>query len=347
MKFSEDSGQAASFVRQAIPAMVKHNIVPNPLNYTLWYSYFSNAFPDLNKELEQAIERYGTCPQKVSENLFLQHINKLDSEGEDQLENFQHAFSHLVNNLSDSLDQTAKETTSYSAALKTNITELDNHEVDGEVGVVINELSANANAICDANDVFQNQLSAAQTEINALRSELEKSRKDANTDPLTGLCNRRVFESIYREFTEKNENKDELTLIIMDIDKFKVFNDTHGHLMGDQILKFVGALLLKECPDKVIPVRFGGEEFAMLCPHKSLDTGKSIAENIRVKLASIPFTNQKTGKKIPPVTASFGVALRNGPETLPEIIERADQALYAAKDGGRNQVQTANILTKA
>lgn len=341
MKFSEDSDQAANYLRQAIPAMVKHSIVPNPLNYTLWYSYFSDAFPDLNKELEQTIERYGTCPAKVGENLFIQHISQLDNEDEEQLEAFQKAFSTMVNNLSDSLDHTAKQTNGFSAALKENITALESHELGDAVAPVLNNLNANASAICDANDQFQGQLSAAQSEINALREELEASRRDANTDPLTGLFNRRVFEAIYKQFVEE-ENEDELTLIIMDIDKFKVFNDTHGHLLGDQILKFVGKLLKSECPDSITPVRFGGEEFAMLCPKFALEEGQEVAENIRAKLAAVPFNNKKSGTKIPPVTASFGVATKKEKEDLTQIIERADKALYAAKDGGRNQVQLAS-----
>lgn len=342
MKFSENSDQAADFLRQAVPTMVKHEIVPNPLNYTLWYSYYSKAFPILNKELDDTIERYGTCPPDVGESLFIQHISQPENGSEKQLESFQKAFSHMVNNLSDSLDQTSKQTNSYSRALKDNLTILGAHEVDSAITPVLNELTANANAICSANELFQGELSAAQSEINMLKAELEKSKNEANTDPLTGLFNRRVFESIYHQFVEENDDSDDLALIIMDIDKFKVFNDTHGHLLGDQILKFVGQLLKKECEEPVVPVRFGGEEFALLCPSYCIEQAQQVAENIRVKLSSIPFSNKRTGKKIPPVTASFGVAIKKREEILVNIIERADQALYAAKNAGRNQVMLAS-----
>lgn len=341
MKFSEDSGEAANFVRQAIPAMVKHNIVPNPLNYTLWYSYFSNAFPELNKELDHAIDRYGTCPAKVSESLFIEHINQFSDGSEEKLDAYQRAFSHLVNNLSDSIDSNAKQTTGFSDALKGNISALEGHTLDSEVESVINELNSNANAICEANEKFQGQISAAQQEINALRQELQKSQHDANTDQLTGLCNRRVLEAMFNEFTDEHDDKDNLTVIMIDIDKFKLFNDTHGHLLGDQILQFVGSMLKQECQAPILPVRFGGEEFAILCPSMDVEKSAELAETLRVKLSSVPFTNKKTGKKIPPVTASFGVALRNSTETLSDVVERADKALYAAKDGGRNQVKIA------
>lgn len=339
MKFSEDSGEAASYLRQAIPNMVKHNIVPNPLNYTLWYTYFSNEFPELNKELDQTIERYGTCPPKVGETLFIQHISQIDSNNQEQLEGFQNAFSHVVANLSSSIEETVQQTASYSTALKNNLSALDDCEIDKAIAPVINDISTNATALCDANDVFQNQLSAAQSEINTLKAELEKSQSEANTDPLTGLYNRRVFESIFNQFKEEHSKEGNLAIIMMDIDKFKVFNDTYGHLKGDQILQFVGELLKSECPENVTPVRFGGEEFAIFCPNYEIQKAYDIAEKIRIKLASVSFSNKKTGTKIPPVTASFGIACKNGEEILAQIVERADKALYVAKDEGRNQVQ--------
>ena len=341
MKFSDNSDQAASYLRQAVPMMVKYNIVPNPLNYTLWYSYYAKAFPSLNKELEETVERYGTCPPEISESLFFQHISQLDNDSEEQLTKFQKAFSHLVDGLSDSMDHAAKQTTCFSEALKDNLTELDTHETDEAIAPVLEKLSANATAICDANDEFQGQLSAAQSEINTLKEELKNSRKEASTDPLTGLSNRRVFEAVYNEFVEDKKDGDELTLVMLDVDKFKIFNDTHGHLMGDQILKFIGQLLKKECQSPVLPVRLGGEEFALLCPNFKDEQALTIAEDIRKKLASVPFTNKRTGEKIPPVTASFGVAQRKPDDSLTSMIERADQALYAAKDAGRNQVKLA------
>jgi diguanylate cyclase len=341
MKFSEDSSEAAGFLRQAIPNMVKHNIVPNPLNYTLWYSYFSKEFPDLNKELDQAIDRYGTCPPKVGESLFIKHISQFGDNNQEQLDSFQKAFSNVVTKLSTSIDQTAQDTAGFSTALKGNLSALEDCEIDDAIAPVIKDISSNATALCDANDVFQNELSAAQSEINALKAELEKSQNDANTDPLTGLYNRRVFESIFNQFKDDHDAQDTLTLIMMDIDKFKVFNDTYGHLKGDQILQFVGELLKSECPENITPVRFGGEEFAIMCPNCEMDQAHDIAEKIRIKLASVSFSNKKTGEKIPPVTASFGIACKKGEEVLAQVIERADKALYVAKEAGRNQVQLA------
>jgi diguanylate cyclase len=341
MKFSENSAQAAIYVRQAIPMMVKYNIVPNPLNYTLWYCYFSKAFASLNTELDKTLERYGTCPPEISESLFFRYIRQLESKNNEQLIHFQNAFSHLVDDLSDSMDHTAHRTNSYSQALMENLTELGLHDLDNAITPVLNKLNTNTSAICSANEEFRGRLSAAQSEINSLKAALENSEKEANTDALTGLYNRRVFEAIYNQFVDNKSHQDDITLIMMDVDKFKVFNDTHGHLVGDRILKYIGLLLKTECKDPILPVRLGGEEFAILCPRLKLEQAKVVAENIRVKLASVPFSNKSTGERIPPVTASFGVAQKRPDDGLTNIIERADKALYAAKNAGRNQVNLA------
>jgi diguanylate cyclase len=117
MKFSEDSDQAAGYLRQAIPMMVKYKVVPNSLNYTLWYSYCSNVFPSLNKQLDKTIKCLGTCSPEIAESLFFRHINQLDNDDKKQLVHHQKALSHMVDGLSDSMDNTVKQTNSYSQAL--------------------------------------------------------------------------------------------------------------------------------------------------------------------------------------------------------------------------------------
>jgi len=339
LKFSENSNQAAKYLRLAIPKMVQHDIVPNPLNYTLWYSYFSNSFPALNIALEDAVKRYGTCPADVGETLFLEHITKNNDSAHNNTE-IQRALVHLVGDLSSHIDETVNQTNKYSNALKENLMEIGTSGLNDDLATKLNALSANANGICNANDAFQSQLVSAQSEIDALKQALQKSEIQATTDALTGLSNRRVFETIYEEFSKEQLP---LAIVMIDIDKFKVFNDTHGHVMGDQILQFVGQLLKKECPDNVTPVRFGGEEFALLCPELSLEKVTYIAENIRQKLEKVSFSNKRTGKRIEPVTASFGIAVKRAKDELLEsLVERADTALYQAKNSGRNQVKLAS-----
>ena len=337
MKFSENSNQAAHYLRLAVPKMVEHHIVPNPLNYTLWYSYFSESYPALNHALDNTIKVHGTCPTDIGESLFLRHIIDVDGTSHKNNE-IQKSLVHLVSDLSTQIENTVHETSVYSNALKENIVDIGTSGLNAELLEKLTQLSTNASGLCSANDTFQSQLVIAQSTIDSLKKQLEESQSQASTDVLTGLANRRVLEAIYKQY---NASQLALSVVMIDIDKFKVFNDTHGHVMGDQILKFVGQLLKKECPESITPVRFGGEEFALLCPELAVDNVKSLAEKIRYKLSQVSFNNKRTGERIEPVTASFGIAVKRADELLESLVERADSALYTAKNNGRNQVQLA------
>jgi len=340
MIFTEDANTAAGYLRKAVPKMIKHSIVPNPFNFTLWYSYYSKRFPELNSELDYILDRFETCPPELSEQLLLKYIIKRDDTEHKDRDAFQKAIDSLLEDLSENIGQTAAQSNSYLSALGDNVAGLADANLDEAHEKILDELTDNANSLCQLNDALQVKMSSAQTEIESLKKQLQDSVEEANTDALTGLSNRRFFESVYQKFVEE-EDESEISLVMMDIDKFKVFNDTHGHLMGDQVLKLVGRLLKTECKKPIIPVRFGGEEFALLCLGVNVQEAKEVAERLRERLSSIALSNKRTGEKISPVTASFGVAVSKNIELLPELIERADKALYQAKENGRNRVQVA------
>jgi diguanylate cyclase len=340
MIFKEDANTAAVYLRKAVPKMIKHNIVPNPFNFTLWYSYYSKRFPELNSELDYIVSRFETCPPELSEELLLKYIIKKDDTEHKDRDAFQNAIDALLDDLSENINTAAAQSNRFSSALGKNVVDLSSAKLEGSHTQVLGELTYNANSLCQLNDALQVQMSTAQTEIDSLKKQLKETVAQANTDALTGLNNRRFFESIYNQFIEQ-DGGEKASLVMMDIDKFKVFNDTHGHLMGDQVLKLVGKLLKAECKEPVVPVRFGGEEFALLCLGMDLKKANEIAEKLRVKLSRIALSNKRTGEKISPVTASFGVAFTRNLELLSELIERADKALYQAKENGRNCVQVA------
>jgi len=337
MIFTENSDQAAVLLRKAVPKMIKHKIVPNPFNFTLWYAYYSNHFPGLNDELDFLVEKEGTCPADESEKLFLKHIIKNDEEFDSVKEIFHQGISDIVAELSESIDATVKQGSGISNALLGNVNSLAEFEKDESFSHLIDELSGNANALCAINDSFQSNIAEAQKEITSLREQLKEKELQANTDALTGLSNRRLFEKAYGNLVKQDPSMG-IALIMIDIDKFKLFNDNHGHLMGDQVLKLVGRLMKSQCPAPLLPVRYGGEEFALLCPGIDANEAGEIAEGLREKLHSVSLSNKRTGKKLPPVTASFGVSVCRG-EGLNQLIEKADAALYMAKEKGRNRVQ--------
>jgi diguanylate cyclase len=343
MKFAESSNQAADYLRRAIPLMVKFNIPPNPLNYALWYTYVSDRMPELNSVLDKTVRTYGTCPVMVSEQLFREHMLK------DELESAKDIQSNLIslmNDLNDHAHETARRTCDYSEVLQDSLSAL----TDGEYSEVplesiIQNLALNTEAISATTRQFQNRIDEAQAEIATLKAELQRTRQDARVDPLTGLFNRRVFDCELQQLISSPDSV--TTIVLLDIDFFKHFNDQYGHLMGDKVLQYVGKLLKENTAEPLLAVRFGGEEFAVLLPGGTLDEGARLAENLRDKIQAIRIKLKKSGEVISSITASFGVTQYRHGEGSDDFIDRADSALYTAKSEGRNQVKCADASTAA
>jgi diguanylate cyclase (GGDEF)-like protein len=174
-----------------------------------------------------------------------------------------------------------------------------------------------------------------EREREALITQLQAS---SDTDFLTGLLNRRAFYT-YGEplFAIAQRYRNDLALILMDIDYFKQVNDRHGHQIGDIVLQQVASLCQRMHRKVDLVARYGGEEFLMLLPHTSLEQATAAAEKLRAAIAAHSLT-LPSGATLN-IRASFGVAAYRDDATLDTLIWRADQALYSAKDGGRNQVQ--------
>jgi len=163
------------------------------------------------------------------------------------------------------------------------------------------------------------------------KNELERL---SQTDKLTGLYNRfKLDESLHIEIDRMKREKTPLSVIMMDIDKFKTINDNFGHLIGDQVIKQVATVLNDNTRKTDVLGRWGGEEFMILCSNTPIETAHDIAEKLRIRIKNSHFETRKTE------TASFGVSEFEEGDDIDSFINRADNALYLAKDNGRNRVE--------
>jgi diguanylate cyclase (GGDEF)-like protein len=181
------------------------------------------------------------------------------------------------------------------------------------------------------------------SDLNLANSALVKladNLKDhADKDGLTGLYNHRLFwDSLIREINTAKSDKKPISIIFMDVDHFKQFNDTNGHLAGDEVLKRLANLARERIPEPGFVARYGGEELVALVPGMVKETAQELAESIRVAVESHPFPGRET-QPLGRVTLSLGVATYPEDGEEPAIlVAHADKAVYDAKDRGRNAV---------
>lgn len=173
------------------------------------------------------------------------------------------------------------------------------------------------------------------------RKELEgELQRQATTDPLTGLSNRRQYEMLFRRERERCVRQGGAMVVgIADLDHFKQINDTHGHDLGDQALKHVAQIFLESLRQSDVVGRFGGEEFILLLPDTQITQAQAVVERLREQLANTPLV---AGSLKIPVTATFAITqVRVDDDSIEDIIRRADKSLYQGKKAGRNRVVVA------
>ncbi|KMT65201.1 GGDEF domain-containing protein [Catenovulum maritimum] len=202
---------------------------------------------------------------------------------------------------------------------------------------VIQSLLNASNTVKIQQTELRKKLEQSQQETKALQTKIENMEIQAITDPLTGLLNRRGLEDYLKQFSDKSS----LAAIVVDVDHFKRINDSFGHLIGDIVITKVAEQINKVKPDYAKAVRYGGEEFVILLPEQDKEALLSVAEKIREQISAMKLVSAKNKLKLPKITASFGVAQYLEGEDFTDILSRADDALYVAKNLGRNQVQYA------
>jgi diguanylate cyclase len=256
------------------------------------------------------------------------------------------ALAVLMARLEDSLDEFGKTasgarnaTSEYSSALKQHVDEL---ESVGRAGVVITELAALARAMMERSVAIETELACSERRAQALQTSLEETRKLADMDHLTGLPNRRAFDHMLeREMREAQQKGEAICVAFVDIDHFKRVNDTHGHPAGDRVLKFVGETLNRIADARCFVARHGGEEFAVIWRNHTVEKAWKKLDAARAEIAQRRLVNRANDMPFGMITFSGGIADVFAYPEKGAALKAADEALYAAKQSGRNCILKA------
>lgn len=326
--------------KKAWDHLEKDGLSPTPANYELLYLYYQNERPDLVHAVEIAI----TARKKLTDTICMEIHQRFlgDSRNEEAVMRAGDQISETVKQISAKVHATRQATEEYSTKLVDISSRVDQEKDAGNLGNMLKSVVAETKSILERNAELEKELGRSTEVMAILQKDLEHVRKEAITDSLTTLANRKAFDmELERIALEAEKSGEKFTLLMIDIDHFKNFNDNFGHQVGDQVLRLV-ARTLKECVrGKDVVARYGGEEFAVILPSTPLSAGISVGNNLRHTVAGKEVVNRITGEYMGQITISVGVAERGKSEGLDNLISRADEALYTAKNEGRNRVASA------
>ena len=319
----------------AVESMRQNDIPPNPRTFTVWDEYHAGRNADLKRTIDIIVSNDRPFDERVLHDLYEDFFTSTKEE---------HALHSVSVRVRDTLDEVLSlVATASSDAARFGVSL---HDASTEIVSPINPLAALIERLLDESremarrsERLGNRLHQSMQTIKTLETTLEDARREATTDSLTGVANRRAFDAALRATAGDAMNSgDDLSLLMVDIDRFKSLNDTWGHQTGDEVLRLLAGLLRQNVRVGDIPARYGGEEFAVILPTTSLESAVAVGNHIRIACEVHQFLPLGIEQPVPMPTVSIGASRYEPGEALANWVRRADAALYSAKHGGRNRV---------
>lgn len=335
----ETPEKAAEYFRLTLAKLGELKWPVTARNYSLIYYYFAGETVALNEELDGLIARNTPLTLDLAEKLFTQYVcHNTEAVNENLHAEIINTLTSVLGSFVDLAGRTAQS----NSSLQTHMEKLEAVSEPAEILQLASEIIRETSTFIDATQTFEESLRDTASEIDQLKSDLDKARQQAFNDALTGLMNRRGFDnSLEKTIHDAREKNTPLCLLLIDIDHFKKVNDTHGHLVGDKVLRGLSKLLVNKMRGNDFLSRYGGEEFAVILPNTPITGAFTVAENLRKSAQKLRLTNVKTGSKLTEITISIGATCYRKGEGIEDFISRCDKALYRAKNRGRNKAVIA------
>lgn len=339
MPYSDDYMEVSSIAQSVVSLLASREIAATPSNYSLFFRYMQGTEQDLIASIDTYMQS-GIAFDEVI-------LNELKDEFPDpeitkEVEKKQSSVSKVISEMFLKISDFSGESNKLSESIKKNASQLSESSSVEDITSVVSSILEDAEQFEEYNTNFQSEIDEITKELSDLKKEYAEMKTVSLTDELTQIANRRALDEKLKESLElyQNNKLPTLSLCMVDIDHFKQFNDSFGHLTGDKVLKYVAQRLKQMVTENDFVSRFGGEEFLLLLPDRQLSEAARLATEINHYFNSTNLTGSK--QNLGKITVSIGVAEYRNSESSEEFIERADRALYAAKEDGRNQVRCSD-----
>jgi diguanylate cyclase len=310
-----------------------------PRNYEIWYAYATGYKPSLNQKINETLKQSGSLSESDLQHLYETYLSpvrlseKIESVGTQVMGEIEQVMAMI--------DAATGSANNYTESLVDMSAKLSDSRDRETLRTIVETLVHTTKEMEASNRHLEERLNASKLEINELQVNLEAVRTESLTYPLTQLANRKFFDTTLEEaIAEARANNEALSLMMTDIDHFKNFNDSYGHLTGDQVLRLVAAAVKNNVKGQDTAARYGGEEFAIVLPNTVLRSAITVADHIRRAVMTKELMKRSTGEHLGRVTISIGVATLHKTDSPQALIARTDFSLYAAKRNGRNRVMS-------
>ncbi|WP_162520874.1 GGDEF domain-containing protein [Pseudaquabacterium pictum] len=346
--------RSTELLRKALPLMSRQAAALHPVSYAVWYAYVADVNSPLHKALDAHLAEHGVLDETATEALFRRHLADPDADTATQVTD---GVARLLDGMQASAAAAGDQTARYGDTLQRLSAALGPADSAPGGSPPLDEALAHTLQMQAALARLQKELAESQREIDSLRDEVRRARQESLVDALTTLANRRAFDrrlvtclAADAAVIGRPPVGAPVCLLMIDIDHFKRVNDSYGHAFGDQVLRAVAQVLKALTPEGGLAARVGGEEFALLLPGMPLAPARALAEKLRATVAASRI-RRKGGDADEHITVSLGVAqfLQRNPalglsvdEAPADFFDRADRALYAAKQAGRDRVVVAD-----
>jgi diguanylate cyclase len=333
-----------------IDGLVGLGLAPTPTNYSVWHSHISGENPGLSRSIQELVARAIPITDEMLSDFWRRFCapamdpSVVTDAGE--------RLGRVMASIAESISGAGAATSGFTDALARFgdeiVAAVRMPDMAGVMREATRRMLVETKRMVEGARGLDGDLRGASREVQALRNDLEEARRQAMSDPLTSVANRKAFdERLAKEMAAANESGSDLALVLLDIDHFKRFNDSFGHVIGDEALKLVAHALVAGVKGRDMVARYGGEEFAVILPATSIAHALGLANGLGAAVKGRRMLLKSTGRDLGRITVSLGVARYRPGESASDLVRRADAALYAAKNRGRDMACDEGVLEES